>query len=165
MSKWILALLIAFTLSVPAFAKDKDKDKDKDRAAGSNVEQQIKTLDQQARDAAIKGDTSFLEQHLANNYVSIGGSGKELTKDEVIQNRKTGASKLDSIDLRDQKIRVFGNTAVVEDDANVKGTMSGQPFSGEVRATTIWMKQGNDWKEVNFQVTPVQAATSAATKK
>ncbi len=165
MSKWILALVIAFTLSVPAFARDKDKDKDKDQAAGSNVEQQIKSLDEQSRDAAMKGDVTFLEKHLADDYVGIGSSGSTVDKNQAIQNRKNGVTKFESIDIRDQKIRVYGNTAVVESDANAKGNMNGQPFSGEYRTTTVWVKRGNDWKEVNFQVTPVGTAASAATKK
>ncbi len=164
MSKWILALLFVLAISVPSLAKDRDKDKD-DRSKSGNVEQQIKALDQQNRDAALKGDTSFLEQHLADNYVAIGASGTESSKDQVIQNRKNGSSKYEAIDLRDQKVRVYGNTAIVEDDANVKGSMNGQPYSGEFRATFVWVKQGNNWRLASFQATPVENTASANTKK
>ncbi len=165
MNKWILALMLVLAISVPSLAKDKDKDKDKDKSAGSNVEQQIKALDQQSRDAALKGDVTFLERRLADNYVAIGGNGSMSDRNQVIQNRKNGVNKFEAIDIRDQKIRVYGNTAIVEDDANVKGSMNGQPYSGEFRATFVWVKQGGDWKLVQFQATPVEAATSAATKK
>ncbi len=164
MSKWFLTLAIAVALTMPAFAKDKDKDKD-DKSAGGNVEQQIKALTEQGRDAALKGDVNFLEQHLANNYVGVSASGAQMTKDEAIQNRKNGNIKYEAIDLRGQKVRVYGNTAVADTDAHVKGVENGKPFEGDYRVTFVWVKEGNGWKEVSFHSTRVQPETAESTKK
>jgi Spy/CpxP family protein refolding chaperone len=41
-----------------------------------NVEQQIKTLWEEGRQAVLKGDTSFQEKYLADDYIGIGGDGR-----------------------------------------------------------------------------------------
>ncbi len=164
MSKWFLIMAIAVALTMPAFAKDKDKDKG-DKSAGGNAEQQVKALTEQGRDAALKGDANFLEQHLANNYVGVSASGAEMTKDEAIQNRKTGKIKYEAIELRDQKIRVYGNTALVDTEAHAKGVDNGKPFEGDYRVTFVWVKEGNGWKQVSFHSTPVQPETAASPKR
>lgn len=155
MNKWILALMVVLAISISLFGSEKKQ------STGSSVEDQVKALDRQSRDAALKGDTTFLEQHLADNYISIGGNGKQMTKDQAIQSRKSGNMKYDSIDVHDQKVRVYGNTAIVDDYATVKGTSNGQPVSGEYRASFVWVKQGKDWKLVQFQATPVESTAAA----
>ncbi len=161
MSKWFLALTIAAALAIPAFGADKN-----DTSAGGNVEQQIKALTQQSRDAALKGDATFLEQHLADNYIGVGAGGTEMDKDQAIDSRKKGQLKYDAIELRDQKVRVYGNTAVDDTEAHVKGTDNGKPFEGDYRVTFVWVKQGNAWKQVSFHSTKVEPESStAATEK
>jgi len=61
--------------------------------------------------------------------------------------------------VRDSKIRVYGDTAVVTSLLFFKGTTSGKPFSGDVRSTRVWVKQKGNWKCVAFQVTRVAAAS------
>jgi hypothetical protein len=126
---------------------------------GGTVEEQIKALHERSRQAALKGDTSYLEKYLADDYVGIGGDGKMFTKAESIQMRKSGAIKAQSIDERDVKIRVYGNTAIVNALAFVKVTVDGKAISGDHRATFVWIKQKGSWKEVAFQVTPVAPAS------
>ena len=105
-----------------------------------------------------------LEKHLADNYVAIGGSGRQMTKDQVIQDRKAGKTKYESIEVKDSKVRTFGNTAIVQSEAHVKATTPDGPVDGDFRATHVWVKQGNDWKLVSFQATP-ERSTQAATNK
>ncbi len=166
MSKWILALVMALTLTLPAVAKDKDKDKDRDNSQNSsNVEDLIKKLTEQNRQAALKGDTDWVEKHTDPNYVSVGANGAVSDRYQVVQRMKSGSVKYDAIDIQDQKVQVFGNTAVVDSEAHVKATSNGQPIDGEFRATHVWVKEGNDWKLVSFQATPVQSPTPAAAPK
>ncbi len=180
MTKWILVLVAAVAISIPSLAQDKDKDKDKDKSntgesserssqksmskSGGAAEQQIKAIDEQGREAALKGDTGYLEKYLADNYIAIGGNGQEMTKDQVIQSRKDGKVKYEAIDIKDTKVRTFGNTAIVEHEAHVKGTGPTGPFDGNYRATFVYVKQGNGWKLASFQSTPEQG-TQAATNK
>jgi hypothetical protein len=120
-----------------------------------NVEQQIRTLHDQGRQAALKGDAGFFEKYLAASYFGIGGDGRLRSKAESIQDLKSGSIKYASIDERDVKVNTYGNTAIVNSTASVKLTSNGKPIAGDYRATFVYVKQGGDWREVAFQSTPV----------
>lgn len=123
----------------------------------ANVEQQIKTLHDQGREAALKGDAGFFEKCLANTYVGIGGDGRLRTKADVLQDFKLGGIKYESIDERDVKINTYGNTAILNSIASVKLTIDRKPVNGDYRATFVYVNHGGKWEEVAFQATPVTA--------
>lgn len=128
-----------------------------EQAYAGSVEQQITTLHNQSREAALKGDASFFEKCLANTYFGIGGDGRLRTKADVLQDFKSGSIKYESIDERDVKINTYGNTAVLNSSASVKMTINGKPVNGDFRATFVYVKDGGKWEQVSFQSTPVTA--------
>ena len=140
-------------------SKEKTAAKETSKGRAGNVEEQIKTLQEEGRQAALKGDTSFLEKYLADDYIGVGGDGRVFTKTESIQRRKSGAVKIESIDELALKIRMYGDTAVVNSLASVRGIIDGKPLTGDSRATFVWVKQKGIWKEVAFQLTPVAPAS------
>lgn len=120
-----------------------------------DVEKDIRTLHEQSRQAALSGDVNFFERHLASNYLGIGDDGRLTTKQETIQEFKSGAVKYESIDEHDVKVIMYGNAAIVNSMASVKLTANGKPISGDFRATFVYVKQGGNWREVAFQATAV----------
>ncbi len=117
-------------------------------------EEQIKALSDQLAQAYIKGDTSFWEKYLADDYMGVYASGQAYTKSESVQ---PGALKYESFDVREMKVRVYGNTAVVNQLTSATGTVrkDGKPFSGLYRTTRVWVKQNGNWRLVAFQSTQV----------
>jgi len=178
MRKWILVAVAAMAISIPSLAQNNHMDKDKSKSGSSTeqssqksmgktdgaAEQQVKTIDNQYRQSALKNDASFAEKHVADDFMGVGSNGQLMTKDQVVQNRKEGKTKYDAIDVKDTKVRIYGNTAVIDHEAHVKGTGPDGPFDGDFRATLVWVKHGNDWKLVSFQSTP-EKSTQAASKK
>jgi len=79
---------------------------------GGSTEQQIKTLGEQLNAANLKGDTSFLEKVLADDYTGVRGDGSVLTKAQDIEKYKCGAIKYETNEIKDLKIRVYGHTEV-----------------------------------------------------
>ena len=128
------------------------------------VEQQIKALHEQGRQAALKGDAVFFEKGLAQQYFGIGGDGRLRTKAEAIEDFKSGGVKYVSIDERDVRVETFGDTAIVNSTASVKATIQGKPVNGDYRATFVYVKEHGNWKEVAFQATPVAPETSASAR-
>jgi ketosteroid isomerase-like protein len=128
------------------------------KSSGGNAEQQIKTLQEQGRQAALKGDATFVEKYFADDYVGVGGNGQMRTKAEVIQMYKSGALKYEAIDERNVKIRTYGDTAIVNTEATVKATLNGKTISGDFRGIFVWVKSKGGWKEVAFQTTPIAPA-------
>jgi hypothetical protein len=120
-------------------------------------EQQIRTLEDQARQAALRNDPSFIDQHATSDYVGIGAQGRQMSKSEVVTAMRSGDIRYQSIDtISSPTVRIFGDTAIVNGEASVKLTSFGQPVAGNFRYTRVWVKQGGQWKIASFESTPVQ---------
>src|SRR5437762_12376948 len=97
---WVVVAFL--TLSTWSLGQDKTK---KSKGAGdSGAEQQIAQLEDQSRDAALKGDSSFLEKHLASDYVRIRPDGSTEDRQQAIDALKNGTAKYSSIDVADRQI-------------------------------------------------------------
>ncbi|MFB3815617.1 MAG: nuclear transport factor 2 family protein [Terriglobales bacterium] len=141
----VLAVLLTLLLPVLAL-NPKDK---------GDAEQQIKNYLDQSRQASLRGDASFFETNLADDYQRVNPQGQSLTKAEFVDSIKSGDARFQSIDVKDVKVRVYGNTAVVNSSADVKGTNKGQDISGTYRTTRVFVNRGGKWQEVSFQATRV----------
>jgi uncharacterized protein (TIGR02246 family) len=123
--------------------------------ADDKAKQEVKALQGQLIQAILRGDAGFLEKYYADDYIAIHGDGKLTTKAQEIENFKSGITKYDSIVVAEAKIRVYGDTVIVNALASVKTTVNGKPYSGDVRNTRVWVKQDGNWKLVAFQTTRV----------
>jgi ketosteroid isomerase-like protein len=156
MKQLVWAVLIVLSALRPSLAQmggDTERDSTK-KSVG--VEAQIEKLSDEGREAALKGDTSFLEKQTTDDYTSITGTGTVLTRSEIIQMRKSGDIKYSSIDVSDRKVRLHGNAAIFTATADVKGTLKGNDISGKYRIGQVWVKRGGTWKIANIQSTKVQ---------
>jgi ketosteroid isomerase-like protein len=128
--------------------------------SAGGTEQQILSLEDQLRQATVKNDPSFLEQHSTNDYVSIVGSGMQMPKTQMIQALRSGDIRYQSIEpVGRPTVRVYGDTAIVNGEAAVQATSYGKPISGNFRYTRVWVRQGGDWKAASFESTPEQPQT------
>jgi len=64
--------------------------------------------------------------------------------------------KYESIDVSDEKVRVYGDTAVVNSTANIRAHMGQREISGAYRIVRIWVKRSGQWRSVSFQATRVE---------
>ncbi len=122
---------------------------------GGNAEEQLKALQTRAIEALLKSDTGFFEKYFADDIVIIHGTGAVVTKAQDIQNLKSGALKYESYDVSDRKIRIYGNTAVVNDVTSTKGLIASKPFNGDFRVTWVWAELNGNWKIVSRQITKI----------
>ena len=150
---WAGILVLALQPATAQMCNMAGKEKGK---KGGSVEEQIKSLSDHGRQAALKGDVSFLEANTTDDYTAVGNMGNVLSKSDAIQMRKSGDVKYSSIDVSDQKVRVYGNTAVLTATADLKGTIKDKDISGKYRIGQVWVKQGGKWKIAHMQSTKVQ---------
>lgn len=131
-------------------------------AQSGGAEQQILALEDQDRETTVRGDASaFRERYLADEFVELNASGAVYTKADAIAFAKSDAVKFDSISVDNQTVRVYGDTAVVTGRAHVRGTgPGGRAIDTRLRYTRVWVKQGDQWKIVAFQLTPIVEAAA-----
>jgi ketosteroid isomerase-like protein len=98
-------------------------------------------------DAYIKKDAAPLEKLLTDDYVGIDEDGAVTSKADEINLIKTGEYIIFSVEHLDPPhIRFYGPTAIVTTHAKVKQSSKGQTATVTGRATTVCVKQGDDWK-------------------
>ena len=157
MRRMLGVALLSLLMPCLTLGQTKEK-KEKAKPAGrGNVEQAVEKVDDELWDAGRKGDAAVFEKILDDSYVRIGGDGRMFTKPETVDVYKSGRLKWDTIDLKNRKVRVYGNTAVVTREDNVKGHMGSNEISGTYRTTVVYVKMKNgQWQDVTFQTTKVQ---------
>src|SRR5713226_3780272 len=146
-----MLLLPCLTLGQTKEKKEKPKP-----VGGGSVEQAVLKLEDEWVDAAKKGDVAFYEKNLSNDFINIFGNGQMATKAELVSALKSGEMKFDTFDVKkDRKVRVYGNTAIVTSEAEVKGRHHGSVVvSGTYRRTLVFAKMKNgQWQLVTFQAT------------
>jgi ketosteroid isomerase-like protein len=67
----------------------------------------------------------------------------------------SGDYKIQSEELGDIKVHVYGNTAVATATNTMKWTCKGQDLSGKYRFTDTWVKRSGKWQVVASQYTRV----------
>jgi hypothetical protein len=143
---WAVVLLLCVPIALTQM---------EDTKAGGD-EEQIRKLSEEGRQAALKNDPSFLETNTTDDYMNVTGNGQVLTRADIIDMRKTGQVKYSSLDPSEQKVRLYGDTAVFSGVVNMQGTMKGRDISGKYRISQTWVKQGGNWKLASMQSTKIQ---------
>lgn len=145
-----LLVMLATSLSFAQAAKSKS-------AAGGDVEKKIAALQEEGRQAALKGDSSWLEKNAADDYSAISSVGEYMSKSEAVSRMKSGTVKYEAIDVIDQKIHVYRAAAVFQGHARLKATREGKDIGGEYWGTWVWVNQNGAWKLAASETTRVPA--------
>ena len=74
----------------------------------------IRQLGKDMGDAMVAGDIDRLDKIFADDWASVGSSGKVITKEEFLRNHVSGVHKLDWFELGPIDVQVLGNSAVAE---------------------------------------------------
>jgi len=124
-------------------------------AWAANTEKELKKLETDRAAAVVKGDVATLEKQTSDDYTLINMYGQMSGKSQMVDNFKSGKTKLTSNNISDMKVRVYGNTAVITGKADVAGTMAGKDAKGQIAFTRVYVKKGGGWQSVAFQQTLV----------
>jgi ketosteroid isomerase-like protein len=115
-------------------------------------EQQILTLHEAGDRALMSADLAVLVQIFADDYVQYNEAGKAFTKQDVLNNLRTGAIRYPLIVSTGRKIRVFGDTAVVHGSESDEVESDGKRFSVRYVYLDVLRKQNGEWKLVASQL-------------
>ena len=121
-------------------------------AKGPTVSQAVQQLEHDWVDAMKAGDTNKLSSILADDWVGLGfgGAGKD-TKQSLLADVKSGASKIQSFDFGPMDVKVMGNVAVVQGSDTEKSTSSGKDSSGKYVWMDVFANRNGKWVVVRSQ--------------
>jgi len=129
------------------------------RAQRHEYRHEIDQMEEAWRAAMLKGNSVALESLLADDYTAITAKGAIQTKEQTIDNLKSGGFQLTSLAISDRKVRIYGTTAVVTSLAELTGSRKDQELTGRYRYTRVYVRnpQGQ-WKIVSFEASRIQEA-------
>jgi hypothetical protein len=74
----------------------------------------IRQLGKDMGDAMVAGDIDKLDRMFAEDWNSVGSSGKVITKQDFLRNHISGSDRLESFELGPIDVQVLGNSAVAQ---------------------------------------------------
>jgi uncharacterized protein (TIGR02246 family) len=111
----------------------------------------VAALDTEYQAAVARNDAATMDRILADDFVLVLGTGKVYTKADLINEAKSQNINWEQqveID-NSQKVRVWGDTAVVTAKLWVKGTpKDGQPFDRKLWFSDTYVRTKDGWKYV-----------------
>jgi ketosteroid isomerase-like protein len=115
-------------------------------------EQQILALHKAGDKALMTADLAVLARILADDYMQYNEAGKPSTKQDVLNNFRTGAIRYPSIVSTGRKIRVFGDTAVVHGSESDEVEADGKRSAVRYVYLDVLRKCDGEWKLVASQL-------------
>ena len=105
----------------------------------------LKLLGQQMGDAMIARDIAALDRIFADDWKSLGSSGKVVTKASVLQAFESGTDTLESFELGPMDVLVLGNVAAVKGTVTERRHRDGKDVSGELLYMDLLEKRSGTW--------------------
>ena len=125
-------------------------------SAGQDVEATLMKMERAAAAALIKRDLAGFGGIFADDAVVVGPDGAVQTKAQLLADVKSGALVIQSTDISEMKVRVFGESAVATYMTTDKGKYKERDISGKYRWTDVFVNRGGKWQIVAAQGTPIQ---------
>ena len=113
----------------------------KDPAAVSSIKQ----IEQDMGDAMVRLDMDELSQIYADDFATVGRSGKVFTKKDILNDFQSFHDKLESFENGPISVEVFGNVAVAHASVTEKRTRDGKDISGDFVWMDLLEKRGGKW--------------------
>jgi ketosteroid isomerase-like protein len=161
--KAVLVFSLLLTVSIAASAQDPVKVSSSGQSAASNAasptsrheEQQVVKVQDALIDAYLHHDYAVLDRVLADDYTYIDDDGFVLTKQQMVEAFKSDDDRITSYKRQDEKVSVFGDTAIMTYRYQTEETYKGHEVGGDLRTTRIFAKRNGHWVMVGGQDTKV----------
>jgi ketosteroid isomerase-like protein len=105
-------------------------------AGVSSVEDTLIQIERDWGNALLKADVAAWSRYLGDDWVLTYSDGTLVTKPMALADLREGALKIESFQLDDVKVRVYGDTAVVTGQITEKSKFRDKDTSGVRRFTT-----------------------------
>jgi hypothetical protein len=125
--------------------------------SGGDVAGQIKQLQQESRNAQMKNDASWAQQHLADGFIAGNSWGDWQTKTDFIKDLQNKTSKWKSGDISDVRVATFGpNTAVSHYTFTYDAELQGKHRARTVICSDTWINDSGTWKTASTHCSMVK---------
>lgn len=128
------------------------------------IREQVNQRCAERAEAERQGNATALEAILADEFLGIGPRGFMLTKTQWLDRFRSGDLRYDQFTWDEAQTRLFGDEggesamAIVVGRETSHGTHQGREIQGQYRVTQVYMRQENQWRLVNLQLSMYPSA-------
>jgi len=117
------------------------------RAAADDAAE-VARLDTAYQTAVKANDATGMDKILADDFVLVTGRGQVFTKRDLLESARKKTSIYGHQEGTQQKVRVWGDTAVVTALLWLKGTTDGKPFERTLWFSDTYVRTPSGWRYV-----------------
>ncbi|MGE0363502.1 MAG: nuclear transport factor 2 family protein [Vicinamibacterales bacterium] len=109
----------------------------------------IVDLEQRLAAAWVKGDRAFIDGLLAADWSVTDGSGRVLTKAQLLEETFGSADRrIETMAIDDVRVRFVGGVAIVTGRTRATGSYKGQSGTAVLRFTDVFTRRDGRWQIV-----------------
>jgi hypothetical protein len=148
----ILTMVVALALSVLGQTKEP-----KEKMAGggnSATEQKLAQMEKELWEGWKNKDSAVFKKYMASKSLNVGGDGVMGTEQEIESLAKSDCN-VTSYSVEQPQFQWYDkNTVMMVYKAAQDAVCGGKKVPPEVMASSVWMKEGGQWKAAFHQETP-----------
>ncbi len=130
--------------------------------------QKLKELNAKFIHNFVTNDTALHAKIIHSDFVSISSDGKYINRKDYLAKWAHGFDGFKYWDYRDERISIFGSTALVRAQNKYIFTKEGTEYTGMAMYTDVYIKENGQWRCIQAQigkVTPENYAPDATIVK
>ena len=108
----------------------------------------VSQLEREWVSAIVNKDGATIDRLLAEEFAGTSPTAHSYTKRMAIDDLKSGAFVVTSMDLDEIAVNSYGNVAVAFASQEEKSTYDGKDISGHYHYTDVWVKKDGRWQAV-----------------
>ncbi|QSQ20050.1 nuclear transport factor 2 family protein [Pyxidicoccus parkwayensis] len=148
MMKPLATCLVLLVLAAPALAAQKEED-----VVIATLHSTCETF--------RTGNESLAAEYLGDGFTLTDTSGNVTTREQTLLELRNKEPRYEVFRNHDMKVRLYGDTAVVNGITSVKGVAGGKAFAAELRFTDTLVKRNGRWRVVASHVSPMPKPAEA----
>ena len=117
-----------------------------------NDEQQIHALFDAGDRALMNADVESLARIFADDYVQYDPAGRAFTKQEVLENLRSGTVRYPVINSTGRRIRLFGDFAIVHGSESDEVDREGSRFAVRYLYMDVVCRRNGHWQIIGSQL-------------
>ncbi|GHO95111.1 hypothetical protein KSF_051590 [Reticulibacter mediterranei] len=110
------------------------------------MEQEIIRLADTWTAAELRGDITFIEKTLTDDFVGIGPLGFLLNKQQWLERHRSGELKYETLDLDDAQVHMYSRVAILTGSYVQTSIARGHGVKAQLRTTLVFVQQQETWQ-------------------
>lgn len=157
MKKILMLTAVIFAGSALLLPAQTNKSESAGHTSLTKAQKALANLELEWAGAVKQRDVEKIDQLQAEEYTFTDPAGKTWAKARALASIKAGDLEIDSFELSDVQVKIYGKTAVVTFAITWNGNFRGNDISGPQRMTDVFVKRAGHWQCVASQATRIRS--------